>query len=147
MSQYARIVLESKGYDIFVYKSLAEALPQLRKHQFDLIIVEPLTAMIDEKTRKVYKELWRKYTGLPPLKDEVTRPGIEIIFALRALAPSVPIIIYTNILKDGPYDQYHLQRIRYCFPDIMIFFKIRVEDELISAAEALIRAKATPAAH
>jgi hypothetical protein len=136
LSRYAIIRLQiKKGYDIWPYKSLSEIPLEIRQqmNQFDLIVVEPFSAMVNQNTRELYNELRKRFSNLPPLTGQL-KPGIEIIDALRVLAPSVPIIIYTNILKDGPFE-YYLNKIRGRFPDIKIFFKITVEDKFISAVE------------
>ncbi len=114
VEKYLRIKIEYGGYDIRAYGSL-DKMPTAIKEQieeFDLIIAEPLNTMITEESKVFYESLRDQFIELPPLSKDIFLRGLGTIHALKCLAPSVPLMIYTNITENTKVGRQALEELR-----------------------------------
>jgi hypothetical protein len=98
--------LEKDGYLVLAFDHFHEAFPVIEEsashgQKFDLIIVEPLTAMICEESRELYERLRQtRFRNLPIISNGPTiEQGKFIVDLLCALIPDAHIMIFTWLSK------------------------------------------------
>jgi len=102
------------GHDVRAYSSLDKIPVAIREQieEFDLVIVEPLNTMVTKESVAFYEALRDRFVKLPPLPRSFLLEGLGTIYALKCLAPSVPLMIYTNITENTKVGRQALEELK-----------------------------------
>jgi len=102
--------LKKSGFNVITADHIHQAFPVIEGmmchgQRIDLVVVEPLTAMIHQESRDLYERLRQtRFGSLPMLGDNPViaqmDQGWVVINLLNAIMPDTPIVIFTWYSKE-----------------------------------------------
>jgi len=114
--------LRKAGCNVITADHIHQAFPVIEEmmchgQRIDLVIIEPLTAMICQESRDLYERLRQTRFGNLPMLDDIpvmaqTEQGWVVVDLLNAIMPDTPIVIFTWYNKERVSGEIILRKFR-----------------------------------